>query len=102
MSIELKIADENDAKLWDKIVESSPHGTLFHIWKCLKIIEKYSKTKLYPVMVFKGTVPIGCIPLFYQKKLWMKLLFSPPPHVALSRLGPVLVNYDELKQHKRE
>lgn len=102
MAVELKIAEEADAEMWDKIVESSPHGTLFHTWKCLKIIEKYSKTKLYPVMVVKGIVPIGCIPLFYQKKLWMKLLFCPPPHVALSSLGPVLVDYDKLKQSERE
>lgn len=102
MGIELKVANEDDARMWDKIVESSPHGTLFHTWNCLKIIEKYSKTKLFPLIVLKGIVPIGCIPLFYQKKLWMKLLFSPPPHVALSRFGPLLVEYEGLKQHKKE
>ncbi len=102
MAVELKIAGEDDAVLWDKIVESSPHGTIFHTWKCLKIIEKYSKTKLYPVMVLKDILPIGCIPLFLQKKIWMKLLFCPPPYIALPRLGPVLVNYDKLKQSKRE
>ncbi len=102
MAVELKVAGEDDAGLWDRIVESSPQGTIFHTWKCLKIIEKYSKTKLYPVIVLKGIVPIGCIPLFYQKKLWMGLLFCPPPHVALPRLGPVLADYDKLKQSKRE
>lgn len=102
MSLELKIADESDVEMWDKIVESSLHGTIFHTWKSLKIIEKYSKTKLYPLIVLKGIVPIGCIPLFYQKKLRMELLFCPPPHVALPRLGPVLVDYDKLKQSKRE
>ncbi len=99
---ELKVASESDSRLWDKIVESSPHGTLLHTWKFLKAIEKYSKTKLYPLIVLKGSEPIGCVPFFYQKRLWMKLLFSPPPHVAISRLGPVLANYTELKQHKRE
>ncbi len=102
MEIESRIADDSDAELWDRIVESSPHGTVFHTWKCLKILEKYSKTKLYPVIVQRGIEPVGCIPLFYQKKLWMKLLFSPPPHVAIPRLGPVLAGYDGLKQHKRE
>ncbi len=102
MEANLKIADEDDAVLWNKIVESSPHSTIFHTWKCLKIIEKYSKTKLYPVIVQNGDAPLGCIPLFYQKKLWMKLLFSPPPHVALSRLGPVIADYDGLTQSKRE
>lgn len=102
MSVEVKIAEESDAEKWDRIVGSSPHGTIFHTWKCLKIIEKHSGTKLYPVMVLNGIVPIGCIPLFFQKKLWMKLLFCPPPHVALPRFGPVIVNYDKLKPNKRE
>ena len=102
METEWKLADENDAGLWDNIVGSSPQGTVFHTWKCLKIIEKYSKTKLYPLIAQNGTGPIGCIPLFYQEKLWMRLLFSPPPHVALSRLGPVLAGYDGLKQYKKE
>jgi hypothetical protein len=90
MLIELKVAKESDARLWDKVVESSPFGTIFHTWRCLKIIEKYSKTELYPLIVERDSVPIGCVPLFYQKKLWMKLLFSPPPHAALQRLGPLL------------
>ncbi len=102
MAVELKIAGEDDAGLWDRIVESSPQGTIFHTWKCLKILEKHSKTKLYPVVVLRGIVPMGCIPLFYQKKLHMGLLFCPPPHVALPRLGPVLVDYDKLKQSKKE
>jgi hypothetical protein len=102
MELELKIATEEDAGLWDKIIESSPQSTIFHTWKCLKIIEKHSKTELYPLIVQSGTIPIGCFPVFYQKKLWMKLIFSPPPHVALSRLGPVMVDYDGLTYNKRE
>lgn len=107
MEMDLKIATEEDETLWDSIVESSPHGTLFHKWKCLKIIEKYSRTKLYPLIVTKGSdiknlVPVGCIPLFYQKKLWMNILFCPPPDVAIARLGPVIAKYDELKQSKKE
>lgn len=102
MGIELKIAGEEDSVLWDKIVESSPQGTLFHTWKCLKIIEKHSKTKLYPLIVLRGVEPIGSIPFFYQKKLGMKLLFCPPPHVALPRLGPLIVDYDKLKLSKKE
>jgi len=107
MVIELKIATEEDAILWDSIVESSPHGTLFHKWNCLKIIEKYSRTKLYPLIVIKGSdlkgsEPIGCIPFFYKKKLLMKLLFCPPPDVGIARLGPVIAKYDELRQSKKE
>jgi hypothetical protein len=102
MVVVIKIANENESKLWDQIVNTSQKSTLFHTWRALKIIEKYSKTKLYPVMVFRNEEAIGCIPLFYFKKLFMKFLFSPPPHVALSRLGPLMVTPDNLTQHKKE
>lgn len=98
----IKIANENESKLWDQIVNSSTKGTIFHTWRALKILEKYSKTKLYPVMVFRDDAAIGCIPLFFFKKMFMKFLFSPPPHVALSRLGPLMVTPDNLTNHKIE
>lgn len=102
MEIEVKIASEDDAHSWDEIMGASPQATIFHTWKCLKIIENHSRTKLYPLIIQKGDVPIGCFPVFYQKKLWMKLLFSPPPHVALSRLGPVMAEYNGLIPNKIE
>lgn len=89
-----KLIGKNDVKIWDEIVKNSHNGTIFHTWECLKIIEKYSKTKLCPVVVLKDDKPVGCVPFVYQKKLWVRLLFS-PPHVALSRLGPLLINKNQ-------
>jgi len=102
MTIELKIADEKDAEEWNKLVDISPHGTIFHTWKWLKIAEKYTSFKLYPIIGYKGTEPIGIFPLFYQRKALLKMVFSPPPHAAIPYLGPLLVEYDELKQNKKE
>ena len=33
MSVELNIVSEKDAEEWDRLVDSSPHGTIFHTWK---------------------------------------------------------------------
>ena len=102
MTIELKIAGEKDSEKWDELVASSPHGTIFHTWKWLKIVEKHTRTKLYPIIGLKGSVSIGVYPLFLQKKLFTNIVFSPPSRALLVYLGPVFCNYDELKQNKKE
>jgi hypothetical protein len=102
MTIEFRIAKDDDAKEWDAIISQSPQGTLFHQWDWLKITEKHTQSKLYPLIGEKGTTPIGLIPLFLQKKGPIRMVFSPPPHAALFYLGPLIIGYNTLKQSKRE
>ncbi len=75
---------------------------LFHQWEWLKITEKHSKTKLFPLIGIKNGVTIGVFPLFFQKKGPARMVFSPPPHAALFYLGPVFVCYETLRQEKWE
>jgi hypothetical protein len=102
MEIQLKIAQEQDAQLWDRIVESSQQGTLFHSWKWLKIAEKHTQTQLYPLMGIKGETVIGILPIFLMKKFGISAAFSPPPSTAIPYLGPVIDSYDKYKQSKKE
>jgi hypothetical protein len=102
MTIELRIAKNNDAEEWDSLISQSSHGTIFHMWNWLKITEKYTDTKLYALIGTKNDIPIGIFPLFFQKKGPVRMVFSPPPHAVLPYLGPVLAGYDALKQEKRE
>ena len=102
MTVEIRIAQNDDAKEWDAINAQSPHGTIFHQWNWLKITEKHTQSTLYPLIGMKGNTPIGIFPLFFQKKGLIRMVFSPPPHAALFYLGPVLAGYDALKQEKRE
>jgi len=106
MSVEIA----KDCELWEEIIRSSTHTTIFHRWDWLKIMEKYStkkimgkryKVKLYPLVVFDGETPIGVFPIFFYKGL-VKFVCSPPSAVEDLYLGPVIANYDELKQSKRE
>lgn len=102
MSLETIYVTKRDEKEWNNIIDESPHGTFFHTWKVLELIERYSNTTLYPLIVRRGNENIGCFPFFLFKKAGFKMLFSPPPHVAISRLGPVISKYGALSQRKRE
>ena len=55
MTIKLKIATENESEEWDKLVESSPHGTVFHTWKWAYFSEKksFATLKLVKIAYFK-------------------------------------------------
>lgn len=109
MSITLKIA--NDPKEWDNLVDRCPYGTLFHTWNWLKIMEKHSwtnflgrkiKPKLYPVIGLRGTTPVGVYPLYLYDAKIVKYLSSPPSRVEDTYLGPLFVDYNKLKQSKKE
>ena len=100
--MELKIAKNEDSETWNNIVENSPQGTIFHTWEWLKIAEKHTNSKLYPVIGYKGTEPIGIYPLFLVKKKGIRLVFSPPPRTLLLYLGPAFTNFQKLKQSRRE
>jgi predicted N-acyltransferase len=102
MTVEIQLAQIDDAKEWDRIISESPHGTLFHKWDWLKITEKHTQTKLYPIIGIKNGVSIGIFPLFFQKKGPARMVFSPPPHAALFYLGPVFVGCEVLRQEKWE
>lgn len=102
MSIDIRIANNSEAREWDQMVEASPNGTIFHTWEWIKIMEKHTGTKLYPIIGFKGHTPIGVFPIFYQKKHAIKMVFSPPPHASVLYLGPALPDYEKMKQSKKE
>ena len=111
MVLELIIADDNNSEEWDRIVESSSHGTIYHTWKWLKIIEKnswmgkygrHSKSKLFPIMALKGEKPVAIFPLFYYKYCMFNFVFSPPAKNGVNYLGAVIRDYDLLKQNKKE
>ena len=99
--IEIRVILEEEAGEWDDLVNKSPQGSIFHTWRWLKIVEKHTNSKLYPLIGMKGNTPIGIFPIFFKKKS-LNMVFSPPPGSAIPYLGPAIVNYNALKQSKRE
>jgi len=102
MTITIQEAGDKSQDEWDKAVESSSHGTIFHTWNWLKIVEKQTGTRLIPLMAYKGTQLVALYPVFIQKRGIFTLAFSPPSKTYLLYLGPVICDYDNLKQDKRE
>ncbi len=89
--------------LWDKFIEESPYGMIFHRWEFLRIIEKYSGFRLYPFGVYRGEELVCTFPLFYKSYGGLRMVFSPPPGVCVPYLGPVMSPlYDGLRQRKKE
>ncbi|MCK8517540.1 GNAT family N-acetyltransferase [Methanoculleus sp. 7T] len=92
-----------DKEIWDRFIDESPYGLIFHKWEFLKIVEKYSGYTLYPCGVFRGDILIGVFPLYYKRNMAFKAIFSPPPQSGIPYLGFVMSSeYNGLKQDKKE
>lgn len=109
--MELKIAEETDQQNWDAIVERSPNATIFHTWKWLKLMEKYStiqnsgigsRVKFYPLFLMEKDRPVGIYPLFFLKKLIFNFTYSPPPNMETLYLGPLFPDIETMKEEKKQ
>lgn len=99
MSIEL-IGDKD---IWDKFVDESPYGLLFHKWDFLSIIERHTNYKLLSYGIYKGDELIAILPLFFRRYKGLKTIFSPPPQTGIPCLGFLMNHkYDILKQRRKE
>lgn len=92
-----------DQSIWDKFVEDSPHGMLFHKWDFLKIMEKHTNYKLLPYGIYKGDNLICIFPLYFKNYKFIKSILSPPPGAYVSYLGFIMdKRFETLKQNKKE
>jgi hypothetical protein len=87
---------------WNDHVERSPMGTLFHRWEVLDLVAEHTEARLHRLVGSKGDEVIGLLPLFEIRKGPVSALFSPPPGMAITHLGPILANYEKVKQHSFE
>ncbi|WP_129116684.1 lipid II:glycine glycyltransferase FemX [Halegenticoccus tardaugens] len=95
-------ATDEQLESWDKNVERSPHGTVYHQLEALRVQADHSGTMLHPLVGFKGQESVGIFPLFTRSKARVNAAFSPPPNLWVSYLGPALLNFEGLKQRRQE
>jgi len=63
---------------------------------------KAAKAKLFPIIAYEESGPVGLFPLFYYKTPVIRYVFSPPLRTGATYLGPVIPDYDKLAARKRE
>lgn len=102
MSVDIRVATEDERARWDDIVEQSPHGHCFHQYEALQVQATYADAELHPLVGFKGQEPVGVFPIFERTKGPFGAAFSPTPRLSIPSLGPALVNMDKMKRRKAE
>jgi hypothetical protein len=102
MNIHAHLAEQSDQDCWDRIVQSSPQGSIFHQWKWLQITSEECNALFYPLIFYNKDTPLGLLPLFLQKKGGLQFVTSPPLHSAIPYMGIILNEFDLFKQHKKE
>lgn len=102
--VEIRELEERNSHKWDALLERSPQGTPFHRFDWLKIMDKYTNTKLLLLVGLDGQEIFAAIPLFIQKpfKGLIRRVFSPPYPTQVPYLGPVFYKYNEWKESLRE
>jgi hypothetical protein len=100
--VRVGLATANDLDSWDDYVSRSPHGSVYHRLDALRVQAKHSGATLYPLVGFKGQEPLGLLPVFALSRAGITAVFSPPPNLWVSYLGPALINFEGLKQRRKE
>ncbi|AXR78737.1 lipid II:glycine glycyltransferase FemX [Natrarchaeobaculum sulfurireducens] len=102
MSVDVRVATDDDRARWNEYVGRSPQGTLCHELEALAVQADHAGATLHPLIGFKGQEPVGLFPVFELRKGFVRTVFSPPPHLRVPYLGPAFLNMGKLKQRKRE
>ena len=102
MSIDVRVATDEDLERWNGYVARSPQGTLCHEREALEVQADHAGATVHPLIGFKGQEPVGLFPVFELTKQFVTTAFSPPPHLRVPYLGPAFLNMGKLKQRKRE
>lgn len=100
MSIEIRPLDDPDQ--WNDLVKRSNQSTAFHLAEALSVLADESNTTLDLLVGYKGEEPCGIFPAFSKQVGPFSVVFSPPPNLKVSYLGPSLITPAGMKQRRRE
>lgn len=102
MGVEIERIESVEAETWNHLVEQSSQTCPFHWYEALSVQAEQTGTAVHPLVGYVGEEAVGLFPLFELSRGPLRLVFSPPPELRVSYLGPALVNGEGLKQRKRE
>ena len=86
----IRLATEADKEDWNKVVEESDNGTIYHTWEWKQVIEQGLGDKAYYVIAEENNELVGIYPLFSRASLkysklpvlikdYFKVVWSPHP-----------------------
>lgn len=88
----MRPATAEDADEWQRVVESSPEGTLFHSMGWLRAIEQTGGRQLIPLVAEQDGAIIGIAPVFVHARLGFSLYSAPAQKSLVGPLGPVFAH----------
>ena len=91
-NINICIIDNNEYKEWDKFIDSSDGGTIFHKTLWLKAAKEETKTNLIRIIAYYNKDIYLALPIFIKKIMGVKFGFSPPRRCLIPCMGIVLAN----------
>jgi lipid II:glycine glycyltransferase (peptidoglycan interpeptide bridge formation enzyme) len=103
--INIRLATEGDKEGWNRVVEQSDNGTIYHTWEWKAVFERETKEKNYPIIAEKNGDIVGIFPAFIRPlnktgkksldliidKLNLKILWSPDPLNVWGYGGPCIL-----------
>ncbi|WP_224335658.1 lipid II:glycine glycyltransferase FemX [Haloprofundus halobius] len=100
--VRVGLATDDDLERWNDLASRSPHGTVYHRLEALEVQAAHAGAELFPLVGYKGQEPVCLFPVFSLSKAGIRGVFSPPPDLWVSYLGPALLNFESLKQRRAE
>jgi len=100
-TMQISIIHERD--VWDRFIDQSPYGTIFHRWDFLKTVEKNTGYTLLTYGIYVKD-KLACIfPALIKTKYRVNSIFSPPPSTGIPYMGFVMNSeYNNLTQSGKE
>jgi len=88
----LSVERMDSAAQWNELIEQSPISTAFHRSEALRTMAAHSGAELHPLVGRSRQGPLGLFPLFSASFGPVTVVFSPPPNLKVSYLGPVYIS----------
>ena len=77
-------------------------GQFFITLDWLRLVQAQTKNEFLPLMFYKGSHLVAIYPIFIQKQGLINIALSPPSRSIMLYLGPLIADYESLKQDKKE
>jgi hypothetical protein len=100
--IEVTVAGPDQRDRWNDYADRSEQGSVFHYDEFLDVVGRHVDATVHRLVGFKGQEPVGIFPVFEVQKGLSTAVFSPPPDMGLSQLGPAMLNVGKLKRRRAE